>query len=196
MPEAADLGTNGAKKGAGWVGRALLTCPAIRYHVSTHPEASSSLFTLFTFSFCMFWVWLAALLLAIWAARIAQRFGRRLYRYIHRPIEIEGDAYPRVVVIVPIKGLDDDTHANIQALLSQDYPEYRLIFTLESDEDPAVNLLEKMATEDSRIEIVIAGLATSRGQKIHNQLAAAERTNEHDDVFAFMDADARPGNQW
>jgi len=92
--------------------------------------------------------------------------------------------------------VDDDTHANIQALLDQDYPEYRLIFTLESDEDPAVNLLEKMATEDSRIEIVIAGLASERGQKIHNQLAAAARTNERDEVFAFMDADARPGTNW
>ena len=149
-----------------------------------------------TVSTFFFFVWLVALLLAIWAARIAQRFGFRLERYVHRPIVIEGDTYPRVAVILPIKGVDDDTHANIQSLLNQDYPEYRLIFAVESDDDPVVNILEKIATEDSRVEIVIAGLATSRGQKIHNQLAAVERTTEHDDVLAFMDADARPNPQW
>ncbi len=149
-----------------------------------------------TVSTFFFFIWVAALLLAIWAARIAQRFGMRLPRYMNRPIEIEGDTWPRVAVILPIKGVDDDTHANIQSLLNQDYPEYRLIFAVESDEDPVVNLLEKLATEDSRIEIVIAGLAVSRGQKVHNQLAAVERTSEHDEVLAFMDADARPNTQW
>jgi len=147
-----------------------------------------------TVSFWLFMVWVIALTLAIWAARIAQRFGVRLPRYMGRPIETE--TLPRVAVILPIKGVDDDTHANIQALLDQDYPEYRLIFTAESDEDPVVGLLEKIATEDSRIEIVIAGLASNRGQKVHNQLAAVERTSEHDEVLAFMDADARPNPNW
>lgn len=149
-----------------------------------------------TLSLCLFWVWTVALILAIWAVRIAQRFGVRLPRSVSRPISIVGGTYPGVAVILPVKGVDDDTHANIQALLDQDYPEYRLIFTVESDEDPVVSLLEKMATEDSRIEIVIAGLATNRGQKVHNQLAAVEHTTEHDEVLAFMDADARPNPNW
>jgi ceramide glucosyltransferase len=149
-----------------------------------------------TLSTLFFFVWTAALLLAIWAARIAQRFGMRLARYKHGPIEIEGDAYPRVAVILPIKGVDDDTHANIHSLLYQDYPEYRLIFAVESDDDPVLNMLEKIATEDSRIEIVVSGIAASRGQKVHNQLAAVSRTTENDEVLAFVDADARPNRQW
>jgi cellulose synthase/poly-beta-1,6-N-acetylglucosamine synthase-like glycosyltransferase len=146
-----------------------------------------------------FFLWAIALLLAIWAVRIAQRFGMRLPKYVDRPIEIEGSRYPRVAVILPIKGVDDDTQANIQALLDQDYSEhaeYRLIFTVESDDDPVVNILEKLAREDSRIEIVVAGLATNRGQKVHNQLAAVERTSEHDEVLVFVDADARPNSFW
>jgi ceramide glucosyltransferase len=149
-----------------------------------------------TLSFWLFFQWVAAVLLAIWAVRIAQRFGVRQPRYLNRPIQIEGETFPRVAVILPVKGVDDDTHANIQALLDLDYPEYRLIFAVESDEDPVVGLLEKIATEDSRIEIVVAGLATTRGQKVHNQLAAVERTSEHDDVLAFVDADARPNPDW
>ncbi|HEY4329630.1 MAG TPA: glycosyltransferase family 2 protein [Phycisphaerae bacterium] len=147
-------------------------------------------------SFWLFIEWAVAVTLAIWAARIAQRFGVRLPRYMNKPIEIDGETYPRVAVILPIKGVDDDTTANIQALLDQDYPEYRLIFVVESDEDPVLGLLEKIATEDSRIEIIVAGLAMNRGQKVHNQLAGVERTTEHDEVLAFMDADARPNANW
>lgn len=146
-------------------------------------------------SFYFFWVWLAAVLLCIWAVRIAQRFGFRLPRMSKRPVEEQGH-YPRVAVILPIKGVDDDTHANIQALLDQDYPDYRLIFAVESDDDPVVAVLEKLATEDSRIEIVVAGLATSRGQKVHNQLAAVERTSEQDKLLAFVDVDAKPQPHW
>ena len=53
-----------------------------------------------TVSFWLFMVWVIALTLAIWAARIAQRFGVRLPRYMGRPIETE--AWPRVAVILPI----------------------------------------------------------------------------------------------
>jgi cellulose synthase/poly-beta-1,6-N-acetylglucosamine synthase-like glycosyltransferase len=97
---------------------------------------------------------------------------------------------------VPIKGVDDDTAANVAALLEQDYPDYHVIFTVESNDDPVVTLLERIAVEDSRVEIVIAGLAQERGQKVHNQLAAVGRTNEDDEILAFMDADAKPGPEW
>jgi cellulose synthase/poly-beta-1,6-N-acetylglucosamine synthase-like glycosyltransferase len=149
---------------------------------------------LLTVSFILFWVWVVAMLLAIWAVRIAQRFGFRLPRVAARPVQL--DAFPRVAVILPIKGVDDDTHINIHALLDQDYPDYRLIFTVESEQDPVLAPLEKLATEDSRIEIVVAGVATHRGQKVHNQLAAVERTTAHDEVLAFMDADAKPNPGW
>jgi len=146
------------------------------------------------FSFIMFFVWAAALLLAIWAARVAQRFGVRIPRMIQRPLASEN--LPPVAVILPIKGVDDDTASNIEALLQQDYPDYRLVFTVESEQDPVLPVLEKIAAEDSRVEIVVAGLSTQRGQKIHNQLAAVERTTDRDEVLAFMDADAKPGSKW
>jgi cellulose synthase/poly-beta-1,6-N-acetylglucosamine synthase-like glycosyltransferase len=143
-----------------------------------------------------FWVWAVAAVLAIWAVRIAQRFAVRMPKIARKPIYLENGRFPRVAVILPIKGVDDDTPANLQALLNQDYPEYRLIFAVESDEDPVVPILEKIAREDSRVEIVISGIATSRGQKIHNQLAAVSRTSEQDEVLAFLDADAKPNPLW
>ena len=147
-----------------------------------------------TFSFIMFFVWAIELLLAVWALCVAERFAVRTAKNAENPLPKED--FPRVAVIVPIKGVDDDTTANLDALLNQSYPDYRLIFSVESEQDPVVPLLEKIATEDSRVELVVAGLATQRGQKIHNQLAGVDRTTEQDEVLAFMDADAKPGPKW
>lgn len=145
-------------------------------------------------TFYLFFVWVAALLLAIWALCVAERFAVRTARNAANPLPIED--FPRVAVILPIKGVDDDTASNLEALLNQDYPDFRLIFTVESDQDPVVPILENIARENSRVEIVVAGLATHRGQKVHNQLAAVDRTTERDEVLAFMDADATPGPHW
>ncbi len=145
-------------------------------------------------SFVMFFVWATALLMAIWAFNLAQRFGLRLHRLSMRPLP--KTTFPPVAVIVPIKGVDDDTTVNIRMLLDQEYENFRVIFAVESNEDPVLSVLERLAVDDSRIEIVVAGLADSRGQKVHNQLAAVERTTDHDTVLAFMDADAKPGPQW
>ena len=143
----------------------------------------------------MFLVWALAMLLAIWAARVAQIFATKTPKVASRPVE---DFQPRVAVILPIKGVDDDTADNIRALLDQDYPHFRLLFAVESPTDPVVGLLEQFAAEDGkgRIEIVVAGLAQTRGQKVHNQLAAVDRTTARDEVIVFMDADAQPKPNW
>ena len=147
-----------------------------------------------TLSLVFFIVWAVAVLLAVWALNFAQRFGLRLPRVALRPLHKA--KLPRVAVIVPIKGVDDDTTTNVRLLLEQEYPDYRIIFAVESNDDPVLPLLERLAIDDSRLEIVVAGLATSRGQKVHNQLAAIERTTDTDELLAFMDADARPGPHW
>ena len=148
-----------------------------------------------SFGFIFFFVWALALLLAIWAFRVAQMFARRIRRRFGQPIE---PVFPTVAVILPIKGVDHDTQANIIALLNQDYPHYRLLFSVESEDDPAIALIERLTAHlpPHKVEIVVAGIATERGQKVHNQLAAVERTDERDEILAFLDADARPKPEW
>ncbi len=116
-------------------------------------------------------------------------------RVAARPVE---PSFPPVAVILPIKGVDADTPGNLAALLAQDYPAYRLIFSVASEDDQVVPLIERLAAEAPRgkIEIVVAGPAEHRGQKVHNQLAAVERTTDADEVLAFVDADAHPDPSW
>ncbi len=72
-----------------------------------------------------------------------------------------------------------------------------MLFAVESATDPVVPALKQLAGElGCRTQIVVAGIARDRGQKIHNQLAAVARTNADDHILAFMDADANPGPKW
>ncbi len=140
-------------------------------------------------------LWMVELVLAAWGAWVAHFFGRRMARVAARPL---GETFPRVAVIVPIQGLEAYTATNIQALLAQNYPHYRLIFAVESMADPVCGWLRKLAATQpaGRVDVVSAGPAQTRGQKVHNQLAAIARTTAHDEILAFMDADAKPNPNW
>lgn len=147
-----------------------------------------------TISFYVFWLWALAFVFAGWAVYAAQRLAFRTARRASDPL---GDTYtPQVAVIAPIKGVDEDTAGNIASLLQLDYPKYRVIFSIESERDPVLQLLQATAAQDPRVDIVIAGESDHRGQKVHNQLAAVERTTEADEVLVFVDADARPKPNW
>ncbi len=176
--------------------------------VSVHAE-----FGLALFKFIMFFVWMAAMMLACWAWEVGRMFARRMNKEAERraggaegeEADTENQApahWPAAAVILPIKGVDEETEANVRALLSQDYPLYRLLFAVESAEDPVVPLLRRLAEEAAKataapsVQIVTAGRAASRGQKIQNQLAAVGQTSEEDEVLVFMDADAHPSPLW
>jgi hypothetical protein len=104
---------------------------------------------------------------------------------------------PHVAVIVPIKGASEATVAFLHALRHQDYPKYRIIAAVESEDDPAFDLLQRQAvTPGARIEICVAGLAQRSGQKIHNLLSTLSRFEPTDEIVAFTDADTLPQPLW
>src|SRR5947209_11339612 len=106
------------------------------------------------------------------------------------PLNEVPQSTPRVAVIVPIKGASEATVAFLHALRNQDYPEYRIIAAIESEDDAAFDLLQRqVGTPGARIEICVAGLAQRSGQKIHNLLAALSRFEPTDEIVAFTDAD-------
>lgn len=145
------------------------------------------------------------------AAQQARRFGKRLRRGT-RPIYAE--FRPEAWVVVPFKGIDTEGVANLHALFHQDYPNYRLLLVVESEDDPAFGLLHAERVKFPRIasEVIVAGPAPPhRGQKVHNQLAAlrhalasvnqdgphrAPANCEDDRAWVFADSDAAANPAW
>jgi len=130
------------------------------------------------------------LLLQTWEHR---RFARnrlnQLFRY--RPTG-------RVMVYAPCKGVDIGLEGNLRRLLDQDYDDYQVTFIVESTRDPAYWLIRRVMAEHPRVgtRVVVAGLATDSGQKIHNLLVATADTPPDIEYLAFIDSDAKPRRQW
>jgi cellulose synthase/poly-beta-1,6-N-acetylglucosamine synthase-like glycosyltransferase len=90
---------------------------------------------------------------------------------------------------------------NLCALFNQNYPAYEIIFVTDSDDDPALAVIEEVrATFKGRSSVrarsLVAGAATESGQKVHNLRVAAAELDERSSVLVFVDSDARPRGDW
>ena len=102
---------------------------------------------------------------------------------------------PPVAILTAIKGVSDSTQQFLEAVCRQQYPAYRLIFALESRSDPALPVVEGIQQRHAGtipVDIVIAGRATQRAQKVHNLLAAFRTLRGDDAIVVFTDADILP----
>lgn len=114
--------------------------------------------------------------------------SRRFFREYRRPPVA---TWPRVLVVCPCRGVDDGFEGNIRSILNQDYPTFAVRFVVDSTSDAAFEVLRQCGATD----IVIAGVASGRGQKVHNLIRAVETPHESE-ILAFCDADARFPKSW
>jgi cellulose synthase/poly-beta-1,6-N-acetylglucosamine synthase-like glycosyltransferase len=140
-----------------------------------------------------FSLWLAWLLTDLVATYGVWHYRRRLV-----PLAPAPDT-PHVAILVAIKGVSASTPRFLEMLGQQRYPAYRLVFAVESRSDPALPLVE--ITQHQRagtvaIDIVIAGHATQRAQKVHNLLAALATLRDEDRIVVYADADTLPEPEW
>jgi len=138
----------------------------------------------------------------------ALRDGYRFLRYVrHSRQKPPGNFTPPAALIIPCKGVDADFEANLTRFLTQDYPNYQLIFVVATLEEEAyaalATLLEKVnmpgpppAYPAPKTALLIAGYSEVRGEKVNNLLCGLGAVNPTAEVLAFADADARPGEDW
>jgi hypothetical protein len=104
---------------------------------------------------------------------------------------------PAVAVIVAVKGRNIQFDPFAESLFDQDYANYRVIFAVESERDPAFAAIEAWRQRlGDRVTLVVAGLAADEGQKTANLRAAIFQLAERDEVLAFADADIVLDRSW
>jgi cellulose synthase/poly-beta-1,6-N-acetylglucosamine synthase-like glycosyltransferase len=139
--------------------------------------------------------------LSCWFGIQSLRGGLRFRSYVTGQLNKTFLQYqPFVSVIAPSRGLEPGLDDNVRALLEQKYPSYEVIFVLDQDADPAIELIN---SETSRIKspavtfkTVIAGSAVNAGQKVHNLRIAVNEIAAASEVIVFVDTDARPHAEW
>jgi ceramide glucosyltransferase len=105
--------------------------------------------------------------------------------------------WPAAVVLVAVKGAGVRLSRFLAGLLAQDYPHYRVVFSVESTMDPAFAVLEPLASgQGDRIELIVAGDSVGCAQKVQNLRAALGQLRVSDQVVVFADADIEPAADW
>ncbi len=132
-------------------------------------------------------------LLLTWQAFEHRRYARS--RSKHGP----GQSHRKhACLFVPCKGLDDDLEANLQPLFEQDYGDYEISLIVESDHDPAADVIRRVMRQYPGIasRLIVAGISTDSGQKVHNLLVATDSLPQNVETLVFVDADVRPPSDW
>jgi ceramide glucosyltransferase len=138
----------------------------------------------------------------IWQGVASLWGGVRFLSYVRAEMSKGTTPYaPFASVLAPCRGLDQGLRENLEALFRQDYPAYEIIFVTDSADDPALAVIEEARRTQRDVgptltRMVIAGLATESGQKVHNLLAAVRSVDASSEVLVFVDSDARPQSDW
>lgn len=78
--------------------------------------------------------------------------------------------FPYVSILKPLKGIDDELKKNLISFCTLDYPSYELIFGVQNEEDPALNIVNELKTEFSNvlIKVVVNPHEIGLNPKINN----------------------------
>jgi hypothetical protein len=116
-------------------------------------------------------------------------------RGLGRPERLEH--CPRVAVVVAVKGHEHEFDGFLAGLFAQNYPDWRVIFTVEAADDAAVPAIEAYRSKFAgRVSVVVAGLGRDEGQKTTNLRAAAATLTAADEILVLADADIWPEPDW
>jgi len=123
--------------------------------------------------------------------------GFRYVRYVKRETGKPLPEFtPFVSVIAPSRGLEHGLVDNFRALLTQNFPSYEILFVFDRTDDPAVDVLRELSNTAITTRLIFSGPASDSGQKVHNLRVAVNEIDPRSEVLAFVDTDARPGQQW
>jgi len=100
---------------------------------------------------------------------------------------------PGVSVLKPVLGVDFASHENFSSFCLQDYPEYEILFAVNGDADPAVQLIRRIIADfpERKIRLLVGAEHLGANRKV-NKLARLSREARHE-LLVLTDGDVRVG---
>lgn len=102
---------------------------------------------------------------------------------------------PKTCMIVPCKGADIYFRENIEALCTQDYKEYTILFVIDSAQDAAYGVLQEILRNYSHTRLLTADSLSGCSGKIAALWKGIKEAGDVE-VYVFADSDIKPHKEW
>ncbi len=112
-------------------------------------------------------------------------FFRRSGRKPNPPSEFQ----PPVTVLKPVCGLERDLKARLRSACLQDYPDYQVVYSVQSANDPALPILREIGREfgPERATVVVDDIRVGPNGKVNNLLGGLAEARH--DILVISDSD-------
>ena len=116
-----------------------------------------------------------------------------LFRVRHRrpPVSAEGAGLEPVSILKPVAGLDDGLEANLRTFFSQNYPHYEVVFGVQGEDDPVLELVRKLMRENPEVESRVVVHDGGRGINPKVSNLRAMLTAASHDLMVVSDSNIR-----
>ena len=122
----------------------------------------------------------------------AALFGADRLLRSRQDIWMPDGALPPVVMIKPVRGLDHGARDNYLSFIHQDYPSFRILFTVDSPDDPAAFLIRDLEREwPDKVKLVVVSERTGQNRKMNKVAAVAREILSSSPYILVNDSDIR-----
>jgi len=101
-----------------------------------------------------------------------------------------------VEILVPLKGRIPEQETILKSLLEQRYPNYHVVFVLESEEDPGNAIVNELCEGYSHARKVISGISHECAQKNHSLVAGVRSLRPETEMIVFCDSTNAAAPDW
>ena len=110
--------------------------------------------------------------------------------------QYKDDYVPLIQILAPLKGISDKSREILETLLVQDYPNYRVMFILENDSDPAFELVNELCSSYKHVRFFLSGTACQSGQKNFGLAKAVSTLGPEVEILVFCDSTNAAARDW
>ena len=116
------------------------------------------------------------------------------YRSVVPPV-LDREQLPPISVLKPLHGLDEGLEENLLSFFQQDYPQFEMLFGVESDQDAAVPVVRRLMDAHPAIpsRVVLTGRSPYPNAKVHNLRGMLQHARNQLIVMADSDVRVTPG---
>ncbi len=142
----------------------------------------------------LFWLSVSGSVSLLFVTFFAVLYHKFIYNRFMHP-KYNKDYHPKCSIILPCKGIPANFERNIESFLKLNYDNYEVIYTVESQEDPALEPIKKLVESNDKASYVVAGYSSTCSQKNYNMIKAVEIA-DNPDVYIFADSDIELSPTW